>query len=88
VRQSVVARNPVADVERPTINRDECNTAAFPKSQPRKRLDTPPADTVTGLRDRAIVAVGCRLGFAAREIAALTLGDLHQNLGEGTINAE
>src|ERR1700693_4829055 len=51
VRHGVAARNPVVDVERPTINRIEGSTAAFSKIQARKLLDAPPADTLAGLRD-------------------------------------
>jgi site-specific recombinase XerD len=81
VRHGVVARNPVVDVERPTINRVEGSTAAFSKSEARKLLDAPPADTLAGLRDRAILSVGLQVGFRRAEIAALNVGDLHQNRG-------
>jgi len=81
VKHGVAARNPVADVERPTINRDEGSTAAFSKAQARKLLDAPPADTLAGLRDRAILSVGLQVGFRRAEIAALNVGDLHQNRG-------
>ena len=81
VRHGVAARNPVVDVERPRINRIEGSTAAFSKAQARKLLDAPPADTVAGLRDRAILAVGLQIGFRRAEIAALNVGDLHQNMG-------
>src|SRR4051794_13992024 len=36
VRHGAASRNPVADVERPSINRDEGSTAAFSKAQARK----------------------------------------------------
>jgi integrase/recombinase XerD len=81
VRHGVVARNPVVDVERPSINRVEGSTAAFSKLQARKILDAPPADTLAGLRDRAILSVGLQVGFRRAEIAALNVGDLHQNRG-------
>src|SRR5271165_6993748 len=83
VRHGVVARNPVVDVERPSINRIEGSTAAFSKVQARKILDAPPADTLAGLRDRAILSVGLQVGFRRAEIAALNVGDLHQNRGKG-----
>jgi len=57
------------------------STAAFSKIQARKILDAPPADTLAGLRDRAILSVGLQVGFRRAEIAALTVGDLHQNRG-------
>jgi site-specific recombinase XerD len=81
VRHGTAIRNPVIDVERPTINRDEGSTAAFSKIQARKILDAPSADTLAGLRDRAILSVGLQVGFRRAEIAALNVGDLHQNRG-------
>lgn len=81
VRYNVVSRNPVVDVQRPTINREEGSTAAFSKAQARKLLDAPPAETLAGLRDRAILSVGLQVGLRRAEIAALTVGDLHQNRG-------
>ncbi len=74
-------RNPVAAVRRPAINRDEGSTLAFSKAQARKLLDAPPADTVAGLRDRAIISVGLQAGLRRAEIAQLRVGDLHQNRG-------
>jgi site-specific recombinase XerD len=81
VRHGAATRNPVVDVERPRINRAEGSTAAFSKAQARKILDLPPAGTLAGLRDRAILSVGLQVGFRRAEIAALNVGDLHQNLG-------
>jgi integrase/recombinase XerD len=62
VRHGHAARNPVAEVERPAINRDEGTTLAFSKAQARKMLDAPAEDTVSGLRDRAILSVGLQVG--------------------------
>ena len=81
VRHDHAARNPVGEVERPAINRDEGTTLAFAKTQARKLLDAPAEDTVTGLRDRAILSVGLQVGLRRAEIAALKVGDLHQNRG-------
>src|ERR1700733_11539420 len=81
VRHGAATRNPVVDVERPAINRDEGSTAAFSKAQARKILDAPAAGTLAGLRDRAILSVGLQVGFRRAEIAALNVGDLHQNRG-------
>lgn len=81
VRHGYAGRNPVAEVTRPAINRAEGSTAAFSKAQARQLLDAPPADTLAGLRDRAILAVGLQVGLRRAEIAALTVGDLHQNFG-------
>jgi site-specific recombinase XerD len=81
VRHGHAARNPVGEVERPAINRDEGSTLAFSKPQARKVLDVPAEDTVAGLRDRAILSVGLQVGLRRAEIAALRVGDLHQNRG-------
>ncbi len=81
VRHGHATKNPVADVERPTINRDEGSTLAFSKAQARKMLDAPAADTIEGLRDRALLSVGLQVGFRRAEIAALKVSDLHQNRG-------
>jgi integrase/recombinase XerD len=81
VRYGTATRNPVVDVARPVINREEGSTAAFSKVQARRLLDTPPTDTLAGLRDRAILSVGLQVGFRRAEIAALNVGDLHQNRG-------
>ena len=46
--------NPVADIERPAINREGGSTLAFSKAQARKLLDAPSEDSIAGLRDRAL----------------------------------
>jgi integrase/recombinase XerD len=87
VRHDHAPRNPVGEVERPAINRDEGSTLAFAKTQARKILDAPPTETpkgkahVAGLRDRAILSIGLQVGLRRAEIAALKVGDLHQNRG-------
>lgn len=81
VRHDHAARNPVGEVERPAINRDEGSTLAFAKAQARNMLDAPAEDTVAGLRDRAILSVGLQVGLRRAEISALKVGDLHQNRG-------
>jgi integrase/recombinase XerD len=81
VRHGHLAKNHVSEVERPAINREEGTTLAFSKADARKLLDTPSADTIEGLRDRAILSVGLQVGLRRAEIAALKVGDLHQNRG-------
>ena len=81
VRHGSAGRNPVADVARPSINREEGSTAAFSKAQARKLLDAPAPDTLAGMRDRAILSVGLQVGLRRAEIAGLTVSDLHQNRG-------
>jgi len=81
VRHDHALRNPAGEVERPAINRDEGVTAAFSKAQARQMLDFPDENTIAGLRDRAILSVGLQVGLRRAEIAALKVGDLHQNRG-------
>jgi integrase/recombinase XerD len=81
VRHGEAPRNPVGEIARPAINRDEGTTLAFAKAQARQLLDAPAEDTVAGLRDRALLSVGLQVGLRRPEIAALTVGDLHQNRG-------
>ena len=87
VRHDHAARNPVGEVERPAINRDEGSTLAFAKAQARKLLDLPAENTVAGLRDRAILSVGLQVGLRRAEIAALKVGDLHQNRGYDSLRS-
>jgi site-specific recombinase XerD len=44
VRHGHATKNPVGEVERPAINRDEGSTLAFAKAQARKLLDLPAED--------------------------------------------
>ena len=81
VRHGTASRNPVVNVARPSINREEGSTAAFSKAEARRLLDAPAPDTLAGLRDRAILSVGLQVGLRRAEIAGLTVGDLHQNRG-------
>jgi site-specific recombinase XerD len=81
VRHGHAAKNPVSEVERPAINREEGTTLAFSKDQARRLLDLPDERKLEGLRDRAILAVGLQVGLRRAEIASLKVGDLHQNRG-------
>ena len=81
VRHDHAEKNPVSEVERPAINREEGTTLAFSKGQARKLLDTPADDSIEGLRDRAILSGGLQVGLRRAEIAGLKAGDLHQNRG-------
>jgi integrase/recombinase XerD len=92
VRHGYATRNPVREIERPRINTEEGSTLAFSKAQARQLLDAPKIATpegapltraklIRGLRDRAILSVGLQVGLRRAEIAALRVGDLHQNRG-------
>ena len=69
------------EIARHGDRRQEGTTLAFSKVQARKLLDLPAEDTIAGLRDRAILSVGLQVGLRRAEIAALKVGDLHQNRG-------
>jgi integrase/recombinase XerD len=81
VRHGHMTKNPVTEIQRPAINREEGTTLAFAKQDARKMLDLPDPETLEGQRDRAILSVGLQVGLRRAEIAALKVGDLHQNRG-------
>ncbi len=81
VRHGHMTKSPVTEIERAAINRDEGSTLVFAKAEARQILDLPDEDTSEGLRDRAILSVGLQVGLRRAEIAALTVGYLHQNRG-------
>jgi integrase/recombinase XerD len=66
VKHGAAGRNPMVDVDRPAINRDEGSTAAFSKVQARKLLDALPADTLAGSATARFSLLACRWGSAAR----------------------
>src|SRR5437764_12742552 len=86
VKFDVVQMNPVRDVERPQVNRREGMTLAFSQTQARAILDKPDPQTLLGVRDRAMLAVGLQGGFRRSEIAGLKVGDLHMNRGYDSMN--
>lgn len=81
VKFGIVEMNPVREVERPAINRREGTTLAFSQKQARSILDAPNPNSLLGVRDRAILAVGLQVGFRRAEIASLKVGDFHMNRG-------
>jgi integrase/recombinase XerD len=81
VKFGIVPMNPVREVVRPAINRREGTTLAFSQKQARSILDTPNPNSLLGVRDRAILAVGLQVGFRRAEIASLKVGDFHMNRG-------
>lgn len=81
VRHGTAAENPVREVIRPTVNRQQGKTLAFSKRQSRAILNAPQPPSVSWLRDRAILAVGLQVGFRRAEIVGLKVRDLHMNRG-------
>ncbi len=74
-------QNPVREVRRPNMNRKHGTTAAFSPKEARAILDAPDSETLSGLRDRAILSVGFQVGCRRAEIASMTVGALHVNRG-------
>ena len=81
VSKQLVQHNPVREVLRPNVAREQGVTKALSAKQARAVLDAPPADTVLGLRDRVLLAIGLQVGLRRSEIAHLRVQDFHLNLG-------
>ena len=69
-------RNPVEGIERPDVRTDARPAPVLTAGQARRLLDAPPADTLKGLRDRAILAVLLCQGLTRQELCRLATGDL------------
>ncbi len=78
---NAVAGNPVDGVKRPMANGNEGSTPALGDKQVRKLLDAPPADTLKGVRDRAILASLLYHGIRREELCTLRVKDLHSRQG-------
>jgi integrase/recombinase XerD len=79
--RNAVAGNPVDGVKRPMANGNEGSTPALGDRQARKLLDAPPADTLKGVRDRAILATLLYHGIRREELCGLRVKDLHSRQG-------
>jgi len=79
--RNAVAGNPVDGVKRPPANGNEGSTPALGDSQARKLLDAPPADTLKGVRDRAILATLLYHGIRREELCRLRVRDAHSREG-------
>ncbi len=75
-------RNPVEGIGRPDARTDARPAPVLTGGQARRLLDAPPADTLKGLRDRAILAVLLYQGLTRRELCRLATGDLVRGDGE------
>jgi integrase/recombinase XerD len=76
-----VLHNPVLGVKRPRSMNREGVTPALGDHQARALLDAPPADTLKGQRDRAILATLLYHGIRCEELCTLKVGDIHQREG-------
>jgi site-specific recombinase XerD len=79
--RNAVAGNPVDGVKRPMANGNEGTTPALGDRQARKLLEAPPADTLKGVRDRAILATLLYHGIRREELCGLRIKDLHSRQG-------
>ena len=77
-----VTHNPVKGVKRPKVESYEGKTPALGDSQVRKLLDAPPADTLKGKRDRAILSVLLYQALRREELTKLLVKDFnHERRG-------
>ncbi len=83
---NLVDINPAVGLRRPKVNRRTGKTPAFSQKQARRILDAPNADTLLGLRDRAILQVGFSVGPRRAEIAGLRVRDIQQDRGLWCLN--
>jgi integrase/recombinase XerD len=81
VEYGAADENPVRDIKRPHVNRRQGTTRAFSPKEAKLILDAPKADTLRGVRDRAILSVGFQAGSRRSEIASLLVKDFHTNAG-------
>jgi site-specific recombinase XerD len=79
--RNAVSGNPVDGVKRPMSNGNEGSTPALGDAQARKLLEAPPADTLKGIRDRAILATLLYHGIRREELCALRIKDMHSRQG-------
>ncbi len=79
--RNAVAGNPVDGVKRPTANGNEGSTPALGARQARELLEAPPADTLKGVRDRAILATLLYHGMRREELCSLKIKDVHSREG-------
>lgn len=79
--RNAVTGNPVDGVKRPMANGNEGSTPALGDSQARKLLEAPPADTLKGARDRAILATLLYHGIRREELCGLRVKVLQSRQG-------
>jgi integrase len=72
--RNAVSGNPIDGVKRPMANGNEGSTPALGDAQARKLLEAPPADTLKGVRDRAVLATLLYHGMRREELCGLRYG--------------
>lgn len=80
-QNAVAGGNPVHGVKRPRIESNEGKTPALGDYQAKALLEAPPAETLKGLRDRAILAVLLYHGLRREECAQLQISALQDRRG-------
>jgi integrase/recombinase XerD len=78
---NAVSGNPVDAVKRPMANGNKGSTPALGDAQARKLLEAPPADSLKGARDRAILATLLYHGMRLEEICGLRVRDMQSRQG-------
>ena len=79
--QNAVTHNPIKGVQRPSEGANEGKTPALGDDQARTLLDAPPADTLKGKRDRAILSVFLYHGLRCAELVSLRVGNIEERRG-------
>lgn len=80
-RNALAGSNPVNGVKRPKIESNEGKTPALGDHQAKALLESPPTNTIKGLRDRAILAVLLYHGLRREEVARLKVDDIQERRG-------
>ena len=75
---NAVTHSPVRGVKRPKVESYEGKTPALSDAQARQLLDAPPADTLKGKRDRAILSVLLYHALRREELTKLLVKDVSQ----------
>lgn len=79
---NAVTHNPVKGVKRPKVDSYEGKTPALGDSQVRQLLEAPPAQTLKGKRDRAILSVLLYQALRREEVSTLLVKDFnHERRG-------
>jgi integrase/recombinase XerD len=79
--RNAVMHNPVKGVKRPKANTNEGTTPAISDAQARDLLNAPPATTLKGARDRAILATLLFHGIRREELCRLRVRDYQRREG-------
>lgn len=79
--RNAVRDDPVHGVERPKASSHEGLTPALSDAQARRLLNAPPADTLKGKRDRAILSTLAHHALRRAELCSLRVKDVQQRHG-------